>query len=68
MNRFENQLVVVTGAAQGIGKVIAQKFLAEGATVILAGRTLAKVEAAAKEMGNERAIPFQLEVSKVETE
>lgn len=63
MNRFENQLVVVTGAAQGIGRAIAEKFLSEGATVILGGRTAAKVEAACREIGSERAIPFTMDVA-----
>lgn len=34
MNCFENKVVVVTGAASGIGKVTAERFLEEGATVV----------------------------------
>ena len=33
---FENELCVVTGAANGIGKAIAQRFLEEGADLIIA--------------------------------
>lgn len=35
MNRLENKIALVTGAAQGIGLAIAQAFINEGATVIL---------------------------------
>lgn len=66
MKRFEGKLVVVTGAAQGIGQGIAKRFVEEGATVIVAGRTFEKVEAAAKEMDAVRAIPFQMDVAKAE--
>ena len=33
---FEDELCVVTGAANGIGKAIAQRFLEEGADLIIA--------------------------------
>ncbi|HAI97124.1 MAG: 1,6-dihydroxycyclohexa-2,4-diene-1-carboxylate dehydrogenase [Cycloclasticus sp.] len=36
--RFENKVVVVTGAAQGIGKACAVRFAAEGASVVIADR------------------------------
>ena len=34
--RFEGKVVVVTGAAQGIGKACAVRFAAEGASVMIA--------------------------------
>jgi meso-butanediol dehydrogenase / (S,S)-butanediol dehydrogenase / diacetyl reductase len=46
MPRFENRTVVVTGAAGGIGKGIAARFAAEGATVVLADRDPAVLDAA----------------------
>src|SRR5258707_9362823 len=47
MNRFDNQTVIVTGGAGGMGASHARGFIAEGATVVIAdileqeGRTLA---------------------------
>lgn len=43
--QFEGQIVLVTGAGQGIGQGIAQSFAARGNKLILVGRTLEKLEA-----------------------
>jgi short-subunit dehydrogenase len=40
------KVVVVTGASMGIGEAITHRFLREGASVVLASRDLARVEAA----------------------
>ena len=44
---LENRNAVIYGGAGAIGSVVAKAFAREGARVYLAGRTLAKVEAAA---------------------
>jgi NAD(P)-dependent dehydrogenase (short-subunit alcohol dehydrogenase family) len=41
---LKNKIILVTGAGDGIGKVAAKHFAAAGATVVLVGRTLAKLE------------------------
>jgi NAD(P)-dependent dehydrogenase (short-subunit alcohol dehydrogenase family) len=45
--RFKDKLVVVTGAASGIGKATAQRMAAEGATLVLADINQTGVEAVA---------------------
>lgn len=39
-----NQIVLITGGSSGIGLALAKKFLANGNTVIITGRDLAKLE------------------------
>ncbi|WBB62034.1 SDR family NAD(P)-dependent oxidoreductase [Streptomyces sp. WMMC500] len=43
--RFQGKVVVVTGGGSGIGAAASYRFGAEGATVVLAGRTQAKLDA-----------------------
>ncbi|CAM3754990.1 3-oxoacyl-ACP reductase [Rouxiella silvae] len=43
MSRFKDKVVVVTGAGSGMGAATAQRFAAEGATVVLVGRTEIKL-------------------------
>jgi short-subunit dehydrogenase len=45
------KVVVVTGASMGIGEAIVHRFLREGASVVLASRDLARVEAARQRTG-----------------
>lgn len=47
-NRLSGKVAIVTGAGQGIGAAIAEAYGAEGARVLLTGRTLSKVEEVAK--------------------
>lgn len=49
MERFKDQVVVVTGASSGIGKDIAQRFYQEGAIMALCSRSAARVEKAVSE-------------------
>ncbi|GAA5232076.1 SDR family oxidoreductase [Verticiella sediminum] len=44
MQRFQGKVVIVTGAGSGIGEAIAKRFAAEGAQVVLAGRSPDKLE------------------------
>ncbi|KQT42068.1 3-oxoacyl-ACP reductase [Aureimonas sp. Leaf454] len=44
MQRFEGKTVIVTGAGSGIGEATARRFHADGANVVLVGRTVEKLE------------------------
>jgi NAD(P)-dependent dehydrogenase (short-subunit alcohol dehydrogenase family) len=48
--RFASKVVAITGGGSGIGKETAARFVAEGASVVLNGRDLAKLEVAAREI------------------
>jgi meso-butanediol dehydrogenase/(S,S)-butanediol dehydrogenase/diacetyl reductase len=51
MGRFSDQVVIVTGGGSGIGAAAAERFAEEGGKVVLAGRTLNKLEAQAAAIG-----------------
>ena len=53
MNRFSGQTAIVTGAARGIGRAIAERLASEGATVALADINEEGVVAAAAEIGGD---------------
>jgi len=61
---LESRIALVTGAASGIGKAIAQRFAAEGACVVIADLDLDKARAAAAEIGGtDVAVGVRVDVS-----
>ena len=60
---------LVTGGSKGIGKAIALELAREGADVVIASRTMADLEAAAREIHNEtgrKVVPLALDVTKTD--
>lgn len=51
MGRLDGMLAFVTGGTAGIGLAIARRFVAEGADVVVTGRTQATLDAALAELG-----------------
>jgi 3-oxoacyl-[acyl-carrier protein] reductase len=64
---LDQKVIVVTGAAQGIGASYARRLAAEGATVIAADRNLQGVERVAEETEGDRIVPVALDVSRRES-
>jgi NAD(P)-dependent dehydrogenase (short-subunit alcohol dehydrogenase family) len=62
MSRFEGKGVVISGAAQGIGLGMAERFLTEGAGVVAFDRNGPKLQEQAARLG-ERYVPFAGDVS-----
>jgi len=69
MNRFENKVVVVTGAAQGIGEAYAKALAAEGASVVVADMNQDAGSQVAKQIEADggRAIFVSTDVSSAES-
>jgi NAD(P)-dependent dehydrogenase (short-subunit alcohol dehydrogenase family) len=51
--RLAGKVAIITGGGSGIGLAAARRFVAEGARVVVAGRTAERVEKAAAEIGGE---------------
>jgi len=57
--RFDGKKVLVTGAASGIGRAVAQRFAREGASVVAADVNLPEAEAALRDLpGAHRCVAF----------
>lgn len=62
MNRLEGKSALITGAARGIGRGFAEKYISEGATVAIADINLDAAQQTASELGD-AAYAVQLDVS-----
>lgn len=61
-----SKIIVITGAGAGLGKNLAQRFAADGETVVLLGRTFSKVQAVAAELGD-RAMAVECDVASADS-
>ena len=66
MNIMKNKVAIITGGSGGIGKATAKLFLAEGAKVMLVGRTERKLKNAVKELDSPNVLYSVADVSKAE--
>lgn len=64
--KLENKVAIITGAAGGIGTATCKVFAGEGAKIVLAGRTAAKLEHTARGLGlsEDRYLIMEADVSK----
>jgi len=63
MDLLEDRTAVVTGGAQGLGRAIAERFVAEGARVVIADIDLDAAAACAFELGDGRALAVRCDVT-----
>ncbi|GFG50059.1 3-oxoacyl-ACP reductase FabG [Mycolicibacterium agri] len=65
MSLLTDQTAVVTGGAQGLGYAIAERFIAEGARVVIGDLDLGATQAAAKQLGSD-ALAVRCDVTKAD--
>jgi meso-butanediol dehydrogenase/(S,S)-butanediol dehydrogenase/diacetyl reductase len=64
MERFNGKVVIVTGAASGIGEATARRFSSEGANVALADRNKGALAKIVQDLPKERTLAYPADVSR----
>src|SRR5687768_14445891 len=66
LRRFQGRVVIVTGAASGMGEATARRFADEGAAVVLADRDKTNLDRVAAALPRDRTLPHLVDVSRYE--
>lgn len=64
--RLDQKVVLITGAAGGIGIAAVRRFVEEGARVVIADMNIGALEAIVDELGRDKAACVQVDVSQAE--
>lgn len=65
MGLLDGQIAVVTGSARGIGFAIAERFVSEGARVVIADLDEAAIDQAVQTLGRDHALGVRCDVAKM---
>ena len=68
MSQLKDKVAIVTGAAQGIGRAVASKYVEEGARVVLADLQEEEVNSCSEELISEHGTSNQLVALPVKTD
>ena len=64
--RLKDKVAIITGGAAGIGKATSERFLEEGATVVICNVNQEAGEATARDLGS-KAVFYQVDVTQKES-
>ncbi len=57
VGRLENKVALITGATGDVGKIVSQRFLAEGATIAITGRDRDELQACRQHLVDAENVP-----------